>query len=86
MKPDFLMQVILYWVYWRAIHGTHYKCLPVWKTKPLVTYFSYGYIATPASETSINLADYKDILLQRFANPNIKDSVGRICSEKLQTT
>ncbi len=29
----------------------------------------------------INLEDYKDILLQRFANPNIKDSVGRICSE-----
>ncbi|MBM1108215.1 mannitol dehydrogenase family protein [Aurantibacter crassamenti] len=29
----------------------------------------------------INLEDYKDILLQRFANPNIKDSVSRICSE-----
>ncbi|MBT8305514.1 MAG: mannitol dehydrogenase family protein, partial [Maribacter sp.] len=29
----------------------------------------------------INLKDYKDILLQRFANPNIKDSVSRICSE-----
>ncbi|TDQ32204.1 mannitol dehydrogenase family protein [Zeaxanthinibacter enoshimensis] len=29
----------------------------------------------------IDLDDYKDILLQRFANPNIKDSVGRICSE-----
>jgi mannitol 2-dehydrogenase len=33
-------------------------------------------------DEGINLADYKDILLwQRFANPNIKDSVGRICSE-----
>ncbi|MCL4146501.1 UNVERIFIED_CONTAM: hypothetical protein GTU68_048791 [Idotea baltica] len=29
----------------------------------------------------INLSDYKDTLLQRFANPNIKDSVGRICME-----
>ena len=29
----------------------------------------------------IDLEDYKDILLQRFANPNIKDSVSRICSE-----
>jgi len=29
----------------------------------------------------INLEDYKDSLLIRFANPNIKDSVSRICSE-----
>ena len=29
----------------------------------------------------IDLENYKDILLQRFANPNIKDSVSRICSE-----
>ena len=29
----------------------------------------------------INLKDYKDSLLERFANPNIKDSVSRICSE-----
>ncbi|WP_273567106.1 mannitol dehydrogenase family protein [Maribacter halichondriae] len=29
----------------------------------------------------INLTDYKDSLLERFANPNIKDSVSRICSE-----
>lgn len=29
----------------------------------------------------INLADYKASLLERFANPNIKDSVSRICSE-----
>ncbi len=29
----------------------------------------------------INLEDYKDSLLERFANPNIKDSVSRICSE-----
>jgi len=29
----------------------------------------------------IDLNDYKDSLLERFANPNIKDSVSRICSE-----
>ena len=29
----------------------------------------------------INLNDYKDSLEERFANPNIKDSVSRICSE-----
>ncbi len=29
----------------------------------------------------INLEDYKNSLLERFANPNIKDSVSRICSE-----
>ena len=29
----------------------------------------------------IDLSDYKDSLLDRFANPNIKDSVSRICAE-----
>ncbi|WP_406685165.1 mannitol dehydrogenase family protein [Seonamhaeicola sp. MEBiC1930] len=29
----------------------------------------------------INLEDYKDSLLERFGNPNVKDSVGRICME-----
>ena len=29
----------------------------------------------------IDLTDYKNSLLERFANPNIKDSVSRICSE-----
>jgi len=29
----------------------------------------------------IDLKDYKNSLLERFANPNIKDSVSRICSE-----
>jgi mannitol 2-dehydrogenase len=29
----------------------------------------------------INLYEYKDSLLTRFANPNIKDSLARICSE-----
>ncbi|NNJ88588.1 MAG: mannitol dehydrogenase family protein, partial [Eudoraea sp.] len=29
----------------------------------------------------IDLGNYKDSLAERFANPNIKDSVSRICSE-----
>lgn len=39
--------------------------------------------ATPILEDveGIDLEDYKDILLARFANPNIKDSVSRICME-----
>ncbi|MEM8487039.1 MAG: mannitol dehydrogenase family protein [Bacteroidota bacterium] len=39
--------------------------------------------ATPVLDTveGIDLDQYKDTLAARFANPNIKDSVSRICSE-----
>ena len=39
--------------------------------------------ATPTLDevVGINLTTYKDTLEERFANPNIKDSVARICSE-----
>ena len=39
--------------------------------------------ATPVLDTiaGIDLEAYKDSLAERFANPNIKDSVSRICSE-----
>ena len=39
--------------------------------------------ATPILDElkGINLSSYKDSLQERFANPNIKDSVSRICSE-----
>lgn len=39
--------------------------------------------ATPvlAKVEGIDLEDYKDSLIERFANLNIKDSVGRICTE-----
>ena len=39
--------------------------------------------ATPVlgNVEGIDLEDYKDSLLERFANPNIKDSVSRICAE-----
>lgn len=39
--------------------------------------------ATPILDEvkGINVEDYKNTLAERFANPNIKDSVARICSE-----
>ena len=39
--------------------------------------------ATPVLDAveGIDLSDYKDSLQERFANPTIKDSVSRICSE-----
>ena len=39
--------------------------------------------ATPVLDKvkGIDLDDYKDSLIERFANPNIKDNVSRICSE-----
>ena len=39
--------------------------------------------ATPVLDEveGIDLNEYKDSLLERFANPNIKDKVSRICSE-----
>jgi len=39
--------------------------------------------ATPVLDSieGIDIEDYKDKLEERFANPNIKDSVSRICSE-----
>lgn len=67
-----------------AIHGypTINACM---EDETFVTYLR-AFLDTEATPIigdieGINLDDYKDILLQRFANPNIKDSVSRICSE-----
>lgn len=38
-------------------------------------------ILDPAAVPGVDLADYRKTLLQRFANPNIKDQLARICSE-----
>jgi mannitol 2-dehydrogenase len=67
-----------------AIHG-HPTINACMEDETFVTYLR-AFMDTEATPIlgaieGINLADYKDILLQRFANPNIKDSVGRICSE-----
>lgn len=67
-----------------AIHG-HPTINACMEDETFVTYL-HAFLdieATPILGVieGIDLDDYKDILLQRFANPNIKDSVSRICSE-----
>ena len=67
-----------------AIHG-HPTINACMEDETFVTYLRafLDVEATPilGDIEGIDLEDYKDILLQRFANPNIKDSVSRICSE-----
>ncbi|MBT8297488.1 MAG: mannitol dehydrogenase family protein [Maribacter sp.] len=67
-----------------AIHG-HPTINACMEDETFVTYLR-AFLDTEATPIlgdiqGINLKDYKDILLERFANPNIKDSVSRICSE-----
>ena len=67
-----------------AIHG-HPTINACMEDETFVTYLR-AFLDTEATPIlgvieGIDLDDYKDILLQRFANPNIKDSVSRICSE-----
>ena len=67
-----------------AIHG-HPTINACMEDETFVTYLR-AFLDTEATPIlgkieGIDLTDYKDILLARFANPNIKDSVGRICSE-----
>jgi len=67
-----------------AIHG-HPTINACMEDETFVTYLRafLDKEATPilGEVKGINLEDYKDSLLERFANPNIKDSVSRICSE-----
>ena len=67
-----------------AIHG-HPTINACMEDETFVTYLR-AFLDTEATPIlgdieGIDLDNYKDILLQRFANPNIKDSVSRICSE-----
>jgi len=67
-----------------ALHG-HPTINACMEDEVFVTYLR-AFLDTEATPIlgdieGINLEEYKDILLQRFANPNIKDSVSRICSE-----
>ena len=67
-----------------AIHG-HPTINACMEDETFVTYLR-AFLDTEATPIlgvieGIDLDDYKDILLKRFANPNIKDSVSRICSE-----
>ncbi|MCL4127136.1 UNVERIFIED_CONTAM: hypothetical protein GTU68_013841 [Idotea baltica] len=67
-----------------AIHG-HPTINACMEDKTFVSYLRnfMDKEATPilGNIEGIDLSEYKDTLLQRFANPNIKDSVSRICSE-----
>jgi len=67
-----------------ALHG-HPTINACMEDETFVSYLRafLGQEATPilGPIRGINLSDYKDSLLERFANPNIKDSVSRICSE-----
>jgi len=67
-----------------AIHG-HKTINACMENKTFAT-FMRGFLDAEASPVldelaGINLTAYKDSLETRFANPNIKDSVSRICSE-----
>lgn len=67
-----------------ALHG-HPTINACMEDETFVTYLRafLDQEATPilGNIEGIDLEEYKDTLLQRFANPNIKDSVSRICSE-----
>ncbi|MGI9530505.1 mannitol dehydrogenase family protein [Lutimonas sp.] len=67
-----------------AIHG-HQTINACMDDKTFVLFLK-SFLDTEASAVlgelkGINLSDYKNSLLERFSNPNIKDSVSRICSE-----
>jgi len=67
-----------------ALHG--HKTINDCMADPVFAKFMRKFMdleATPtlSSLKGIDLDKYKDTLAQRFANPNIKDSVTRICSE-----
>lgn len=67
-----------------AIHG--YPTIDACVQDETIAQFLRTYLnveATPmlAPVAGINVDEYIDTLITRFSNPNIKDSVGRICSE-----
>ncbi len=67
-----------------AVHG-HKTINACMEDRTFVTYLRafMDKEASPVLDkvSGINLSDYKDSLEERFANPNIRDTVSRICSE-----
>jgi mannitol 2-dehydrogenase len=68
--------------------GTLYGCSTIDETVriPMIRTFLREFMdheVTPVLEKpeGINIEDYKDSLIQRFDNPNIKDQLSRICME-----
>jgi len=67
-----------------ALHG--YSTINECMADPVFSKFMRAFMdeeATPTLDplSGIDLNNYKDTIASRFANPNIKDSVSRICSE-----
>lgn len=67
-----------------AVHG--HPTINACMEDPVFAKFMRNFMdkeATPVLDEveGVNLKKYKDTLEERFANPNIKDSVARICSE-----
>nr|WP_246405736.1 mannitol dehydrogenase family protein [Modestobacter versicolor] len=55
-------------------------------TDPLLRAFLAGWMAEEATPTlrpvpGIDLAGYRDVLLERFSNPHVRDTVARLCVE-----
>ncbi len=53
---------------------------------PLFQRFLRGYMDTEATPTlpavpGVDLTDYKDTLIERFSNPEIRDTIARLCAE-----
>jgi len=67
-----------------AIHG--HETINACMDDEIFVAFLRAFLDREASSTlddvkGMDLVDYKDSLLKRFANPNISDNVSRICSE-----
>lgn len=67
-----------------AIHGHH--SINACMEDPVFATFMRSFLDQEATPTldklpGLDLEDYKDKLAERFANPNIKDHVARICAE-----
>lgn len=67
-----------------ALHG--YATIDACVQDPHLINFLRSYLTQEATPTlqpleGINVSEYIEILIERFGNPNIKDSVSRICSE-----
>lgn len=67
-----------------ALHG--HPTINACMADPVFAIFMRAFMDEEATPTldplmGINLKEYKDSIVARFSNPNIKDSVDRICSE-----
>ncbi len=74
-------QALCYLGYLSGYRYTHEVC-----SDPLFTGFLLGYMdheATPTLEPvpGVDLAEYKKQLIERFANPEVRDTLARLCAE-----